>query len=155
MVEPGTTVSIAGTGVPAESAGRGGIAASARLADSAGVFGAIFAALCCAGTPLLLSVLAAVGLSFLRSDAILWPLMGLSLAVALWGFWAGRRLHGAIGPIALALMSAIALTAGVIFVHGPPAMMLIYFGAVGLLLATLWNILLRRHCVSRNTARPA
>ena len=83
-----------------------------RVADSAGVIGAIFAALCCAGAPLILSVLATVGLSFLRTDAVLLPLMGLSLAVALWGFWTGRRVHRAIGPIAVALLSAIALTAG-------------------------------------------
>ncbi|HEV2017624.1 MAG TPA: MerC domain-containing protein, partial [Gemmatimonadaceae bacterium] len=70
-----------------------------RIADSAGTFGAIFAALCCAGAPLVLSVLAAIGLSFLRTDAILLPLMGISLAIALWGFWMGRRLHGASGPL--------------------------------------------------------
>ena len=96
-----------------------------RIADSAGTFGAIFAALCCAGAPLIVGVLATIGLSFLRTDAILLPLMGLSLAVALWGFWMGRRLHGASGPLWLAVVAAVALVAGVVFVHGPPAKALI------------------------------
>ena len=69
-----------------------------RFADGAGVVGAVFAALCCAGLPLIVSVLASVGLSFLRTDAILLPLMALSLAVALWGFWDGCRMHGRQDP---------------------------------------------------------
>lgn len=119
---------------------------SLSIADSAGVFGAIFAALCCAGAPIILSVLAAVGLSFLRKDAILLPLMFVSLAVALWGFWAGRRLHGAPGPISLAIAAAAALSAGVVFVHGLPAKVLIGLGAIALVVATVWNIRLRLAC---------
>ncbi len=125
-----------------------------RIADSAGTFGAIFAALCCAGAPLVVGVLATIGFSFIRTDAILLPLMGLSLAVALWGFWAGRRLHGASGPLWLAAVAAVALVAGVVFVHGPPAKVLIGMGAVGLVAATVWNILLRRACAS-GSLRPA
>lgn len=115
-----------------------------RIADSAGTFGAIFAALCCAGAPLILSVLAAVGLSFLVTDAILLPLMGLSLSIALWGFWRDRRLHGRATPLLLAIVASLALVAGVVFVHGSPAKALIGMGAVGLVAATVWNILLRR-----------
>jgi hypothetical protein len=36
-------------------------------ADGAGVLGAVFAVLCCAGTPLIVSALAGVGLSGLRN----------------------------------------------------------------------------------------
>ncbi len=125
-----------------------------RVADSAGVVGAVFAALCCAGMPLILSVLAAVGLSFLRTDAILLPLMGLSLVVSLWGFWIGRKLHGANGPLSLAVAGSIALVAGVVFVHGPPAKMLIGVGALALVVATSWNIVLKKTCVVRGTDQP-
>lgn len=117
-------------------------------ADSGGVIGAVFAALCCAGTPLIVSALAALGLSFLRQDRILWPLMLASLAVALWGFWQGRRMHGSAGPFLLGLAGAAALTAGVIFVHGFPAMELIAAGAVTLVVATIWNIAARRSCTT-------
>ncbi len=110
-----------------------------RLADVAGALGAVFAALCCAGTPLIVGALAAVGLSFLRRDAILWPLMFTSLGVSLWGFWSGRRTHRATGPLVLATAGATALVAGVVVIHGFPAKQVIWAGAAALVVATLWN----------------
>ena len=122
-----------------------------RLAiiDSAGALGAITAALCCAGTPVIVGALGAVGLSSLRRDAILWPLMLVSLAVALWGFWMGWRLHRRLGPMAFGTIGAISLAAGVIVVHGPPAMQMIYGGGFLLVAATAWNV------VARSRARVA
>lgn len=119
-----------------------------RLADSGGVLGAIFAALCCAGTPFIVAGLSAVGLGFLKNDAILWPLMFASLAVALWGFWIGRRVHGLFGPLVLATVGAIALVAGVVFIHGFPAMQVIWTGVAALIVATFWNISARRRCAT-------
>jgi mercuric ion transport protein len=112
--------------------------------DSAGVLGAVFAALCCMGAPIIVGVLGAVGLSSLRQDAILWPLMFLSLGVALWGLARDQRRHGAVGPLVLAVGGAVALVAGVVFVHGPPARAVIYGGALALVVATGWNIVVRR-----------
>ena len=114
------------------------------IADSAGVLGAVLAALCCAGTPIIVSALAAVGLSVLRKDAILWPLMLGSLAVALGGFWRGVQVHHQAGPIVLGFIGAVSLALGVIVVHGPPAMEMIYGGAVALILATGWNMWVRQ-----------
>jgi len=93
---------------------------------------------------MILSGLAALGLSFLRTDAILLPIMGISLLIALWGFWSGRQIHGESGPLALAIAGAIALVAGVVFVHGMPARVLIGIGAFALVIATVWNVGLRR-----------
>lgn len=115
-------------------------------ADGAGVVGAVLAALCCAGTPIVVSVITAVGLGFLRNDAILWPLMLASLAIALWGFWRGRLMHHESLPLLIAVAGAISMACGVIFVHGPVARPMIYVGAAMLLAATLWNTLLRRAC---------
>lgn len=123
-----------------------------RVADTAGVFGAILAALCCAGTPVIIGVVTALGLSFLRKDAILWPLMLLSLTVALWGFWRGYQCHRRVGPFLSGSIGAASLAAGVIVVHGFPAMEMIYGGAIVLVIATLWNILLRRR-VARSGLR--
>lgn len=132
---------------PAPPAARpAAVGRATRLADGAGVLGAVFAALCCAGTPIIVSALAAVGLSFLRNDAILWPLMFGSLAVALWGFWRGRQVHGSAGPLGLAAAGAAALIAGVVFIHGFPAKQVIWAGAAALVAATLWNVSLRRRC---------
>ncbi|HSU92864.1 MAG TPA: MerC domain-containing protein [Gemmatimonadaceae bacterium] len=111
--------------------------------DSAGVLGAIVAALCCAGTPMIVSALAALGLSALRRDAILWPVMLGSLLLALWGFWRGFRMHRTAGPLALGILGALALTSGVIVVHGPAAMPMIYAGSVALVVATFWNVAVR------------
>ena len=123
-----------------------------RLADGAGVLGAVFAALCCAGLPLIVSVLASVGLSFLRRDSILWPLMFASLAVAVWGFWQGRRTHGSAGPLGLAVAGAVSLVVGVVFVHGFPAKQMIWAGAVALIAATAWNVQARRACARDGVA---
>jgi mercuric ion transport protein len=119
------------------------------IADAAGAGGAIIAALCCAGTPLIVSALAATGLTFLRKDAILWPLMLVSLAVAVWGFWQGRVQHRRSGPLVLGSFAATSIAGGVIVVHGPPAMKMIYGGALVLVAATLWNVRERRLCQSR------
>jgi mercuric ion transport protein len=113
-------------------------------ADSAGVIGAVLAALCCMGAPIIVGALTAVGLGWIRSDAILWPLMFLSLGVALGGLSSDRRRHRTAGPLVIASVGAIALVAGVVFVHGPPARVLIYAGAIALVVATLWNIVVRR-----------
>lgn len=117
---------------------------SGGLVDVAGVFGAIFAALCCAGTTVVVSVVTALGLGFLRQDALLWPLMIISLVVALWGFWRSARVHQNSGPLLLGSIGAISLASGVIFVHGFPAMQLIYGGALLLVTVTVWNVWLRR-----------
>lgn len=108
-------------------------------AGGAGTVAAACAALCCAGAPIILSVLAATGLGFLRTDAILLPAILVALAVALWGFWKGRALHGSAGPLLLGLAGAVALVAGVVFLHGPLAKACIGAGAIALLLAALWN----------------
>ena len=124
------------------------------VAHGAGVFGAVFAALCCAGTPLIVSVVSALGLGFLRTDRILWPLMLASLLVALWGFWRGRQMHGSAGPLVLGLAGAVALAAGVIFVHGFPARELIAAGSFALVSATAWNLVARRRCGAPRLAAP-
>jgi mercuric ion transport protein len=120
-----------------------------RVADTGGVLGAVCASLCCAGTPLIIAGHSAVGLGFLKNDAILWPLMFISLAVAMWGFWTGRQLHGLTRPLIVALLGAVALVAGVVFIHGSPAMQVIWTGVVALIGATIWNVSARRRCSVR------
>jgi len=123
--------------------------------DAAGVFGAVLAALCCAGTPLIVTGLTALGLGFLRSDGILWPAMLLSLAVAVTGFWTGARTHGRWAPLAIGGLGAISLASGVIFVHGFPAMQMIYGGALALGVGAAWNRYARRSCELMSTRRSA
>ena len=114
--------------------------------DGAGVVGAVLAALCCAGTPFIVSGLDALGLGFLRTDGILWPAMLFALAVAVTGFWLGGRTHGRWGPFVIGGLGAASLAAGVIVVHGFPAMPMIYAGSVALVVGAGWNSYARRNC---------
>jgi hypothetical protein len=110
------------------------------------VIAATCAALCCAGAPIIVSVLAATGLSFLRNDAILIPVIGVALVIALWGFWRSRRIHESSVPLVVGFLGSIALVAGVVFLHGMIAKVCIGAGAVLLLVATVWNARLPRAC---------
>jgi len=121
-------------------------ASPAQLTDAAGALAAIVAALCCAGTPLIVAALAATGLNALRKDAILWPIMLVSLGVAIWGYWQGHRIHHAREPLIVGVIGALSLSLGVIVVHGFPAMQMIYGGAMLLVAATIWNIVARHRC---------
>jgi len=126
-----------------------------QVAAGAGVSGAVLAALCCAGNSFIVAGLAAAGLTSLRRDAILWPIMLASLAVAVWGFWQGRALHRNAVPLILGSAGAVSLAAGVIVVYGPPAMTMIYGGAAALVLAVLLNIRARRKTAQYAKRGPA
>jgi hypothetical protein len=117
-----------------------------RFAGGAGVVAATCAALCCAGAPIIVSILAATGLSFLRNDAILLPIIGIALGVALWGFWIRRRIHRASGPFILGIVGSVALVAGVVFLHGMSAKVFIGAATIALFAATIWNARLPNAC---------
>ena len=117
-----------------------------QFAGGAGVVAATCAALCCAGAPIIVSVLAATGLSFLRSDAILFPVIAIALIVALWGFWRSRRVHESSAPLILGVLGSIALVAGVVPLHGLVAKIFIGAGTALLLTATVWNARLPAAC---------
>ena len=104
------------------------------------------AALCCAGAPIIVSVLAATGLSFLRSDAILLPVIAIAIAVALIGFWRGRAIHHSATPFMLGVLGSIGLALGVVLLHGFVAKLFIGAGAIALLIATIWNARLIGRC---------
>jgi mercuric ion transport protein len=113
-----------------------------RNLDKIGIGGAAFAALCCLGFPALLAIVSAAGLGFLINDAVLLPLLAISLLITLWGLYSGIRHHhnwsafgiGVVGAVSmgLSIMLGTALLAGV--------------GIAALILASLLNILLRVRC---------
>jgi len=119
------------------------------------VVGAVIAALCCAGTPIIISGLTALGLGFLRRDGILWPVMLLALAVAVTGFWQGVRMHRRWGPLVTGGLGSVSLASGVIVVHGFPAMQMIYGGGLALLVGAAWNGVARRHCALGDSRKSA
>ena len=112
----------------------------------AGAVAATAAALCCAGAPIIVSVLAATGLSFLRSDAILLPVIAVALVVALYGFAKGRSLHGSSLPLIVGVIGSLLLVAGVVPLHGMVSKVAIGSGAIALLVATIVNARLGARC---------
>ena len=115
-------------------------------AGGAGAIAATCAALCCAGAPIIVSVLSATGLGFLRNDAILLPVILIALVVALYGFEKGRRLHGSSVPLIVGIVGSVALVAGVVLLHGMISKVAIGGGAIALLVATIVNARLGARC---------
>ncbi|MFB6275744.1 MAG: MerC domain-containing protein [Halothece sp.] len=106
-----------------------------------GIGGSIFSALCCLGFPALLSLLSAIGLGFLINDAVLLPLLGIFLVIALWGLYSGMRRHGQPWALLLAAISSLILF---VFLFINP--IIAYFGVVGLIAAGLLNLRFRIRC---------
>lgn len=117
-----------------------------RNLDRVGLGGSLFAALCCLGFPALLSVVSAVGLGFLINDAVLMPLLLVSLGASLVGLHFGVRHHGSWLAFGVGLASA-ASTFLFIFVwfNG----LLAGAGVAGLVAASLLNVRLRMRSESR------
>lgn len=109
--------------------------------DKFGIVGSVIAALCCLGTPAMLSIVAAMGLGFLISDAILLPLLATFLLVTLWGLALGRKRHGRIGALFLGAASALLLFVSVLLAAARP---LAYLSIAGLVAASVLNVMLAR-----------
>ena len=123
-------------------------ALASRRASFGGVLGSGFALLCCAGAVPVLGLLSAIGLGFLINDAVLVPLLLLSLGLTGWGLLQGRRCHGRHSALPLGLGGA-ALTVGGLYLWLPLAF--VGFGAV--MLASVWNLRLLRTCtISSSTS---
>lgn len=109
--------------------------------DKAGILGAVFAALCCLGVSAVLSVVTAIGLGFLINDAVLLPLMFVSITVVLWGLTSGWRRHGR--PAAL-ILGAVASAGLATFSFLAPSRLLAFISIALLIGASLMNVALLR-----------
>ncbi len=110
--------------------------------DKIGPLGTIFAALCCIGTPALLAFLSSIGIGFIINDAILLPLLVLFLAVSLMGLYYSYKSHGERWPLILGGISSLFI---VLFVYGWFLKPMVYLGLAGIIAASVWNIVLKRH----------
>ncbi len=104
-----------------------------------GSLGAMAAALCCAGVPAVLGALSAAGLGFVVNDLILFPLVLVSLGVALWGLGRGVSRHGLRRVLVLGSLGAVLLMVG-IFLYP-----LVYAGVAAMLGAAVWNAVALRN----------
>ncbi|TAN02154.1 MAG: MerC domain-containing protein [Rhodanobacteraceae bacterium] len=98
------------------------------------LLGALFAAACCLGLPLLLSALSVAGLGFLIHDAILIPLLVAFVVLNLWLLWRTTGGHADRRPFGLGVIGGLLAVIG-LYIHPSAA-------ALGLLLlvaASGWN----------------
>lgn len=110
-----------------------------RNLDKIGIGGAVFAALCCLGFPALLAVVSALGAGFLINDAVLLPLLGVSLLITLWGLYSGTRHHHRWSAFGIGIAGAILMILSISLGKG------LYAGAgiAALIVASVLNIILR------------
>src|SRR6516162_3825252 len=82
-----------------------------RQVDKIGVagslFGSLFAGLCCLGPPALISILSAIGLSFLINNAILQPMLIVFLLMSVFGLVLGMRHHGNPWALIIGVLGAV------------------------------------------------
>lgn len=109
--------------------------------DKVGILGATFAALCCLGLSAVLSVVTAVGLGFLIKDAILLPLLILSLAITLWGLLSGWRRHHNGAALVLGVLASAAL---IVFSYFRPSRPLAFSSIAALVAASVLNVVFLR-----------
>lgn len=103
-----------------------------------GSFGGAFAGLCCAGTPLILAFLTGIGLGFLINDFILFPLLFIFLGFMFYSLYVNKKKHKNTIPIIIGIISTIILSIGIFYT------LIIWFGVVGLFIATIWDYFLIR-----------
>ena len=109
--------------------------------DKVGIFGSLFAALCCLGVPAVVTAASAIGLGFVINDATLMPMMGVSLAVILIGLGFGFRHHHKPWPLGLAVLGGALLALSAFVWHArPPA----YMALALLVAASVLNVVLAR-----------
>jgi mercuric ion transport protein len=122
------------------------------VAESAGLVGATVSALCCLGTPAIVSLLAAVGLGFLINDAVLVPLLLGSLLLVLWGLASGWRRHRRPTALIIGVAAAPLLFAFSVVVPSQP---MAYVSIAALIGATVVNAIhtrrARRHSLHAST----
>ncbi|AGG90847.1 MULTISPECIES: MerC domain-containing protein [Rhodanobacter] len=98
------------------------------------LLGALFAAACCLGLPLLLSALSAAGLGFLIHDAILIPLLAAFVALNLWLLWRATGRHARRQPFVLGVFGGVLAVVG-LFIHPLAATL----GLLMLVTASFWD----------------
>jgi mercuric ion transport protein len=109
--------------------------------DKVGILGATFAALCCLGISAVLSVVSAIGLGFLIHDAVLLPLLIISLLVTVWGLLSGWRRHHQPSALIVGVIAALSL---LVFSFVYQSRLLALISIAALVAASGMNVILLR-----------
>lgn len=98
------------------------------------LLGALFAAACCLGLPLLVSTLSLAGLGFLIHDAILIPLLAAFVALNLWLLWRTTGRHADRRPFWFGVIGGVLAVIG-LYVHPLAAAL----GLLLLVVVSFWD----------------
>lgn len=119
--------------------------------DRVGIIGATIAALCCLGLPAILSVLTAIGLGFIVNDAVLAPLLIVSLALIVWALVRGFRRHGNATALVIGSAASLILVMATLIW---PLRSAAYASIVALVLASIANVVLWTPTVGMSRSGP-
>lgn len=114
--------------------------------EKLGAIGSLVTLACCLGFGPILAMLSAVGAGFLINDAILAPLLIGFLVLGGVGLWLSRRKHCRWGPLLVHGVSAVAMFVFTFVAYFQP---LIWLGVVGLITASVWDVVLGRHAACK------
>lgn len=117
--------------------------------DKAGLIGSVVTLACCLGFAPVLAALSAIGVGFLINDAVLAPLLLGFLVLGGVGLWLSRRKHCRWEPLGLHAVSAASIFVFTFVAYFQP---LIWLGIVGLIGASVWDVVLSRRaaCATPN-----
>ncbi len=123
------------------------------LEQLSGLIGTGFAASCCLGLPLALSMLGATGLSFLAKDAYLFPLFVGFLALTVWLLFRSSGRHDNRKPFWLGLLGSVIASVfmWLVMTGIKPILLLVYLGIALLIVATLWDFFNARKAAACTT----
>lgn len=115
-----------------------------------GVIGTVIAALCCLGTPVIVSIIASMGIGFLLTDSILVPILLLFLG---WLGWTQRRAmaqHQHRGPLIGTAIATILMLVGIFVLP-----LLIVLGLLVVVGSQVWDLRLLSQWKSHATGKHA
>lgn len=111
-----------------------------------GLAGAIFAALCCIGTPALLTILSSIGAGFLINDSVLLPLLAFFLTLNIIGLRLTYRIHRNLWPM---ILGGLASAAIVVFIYGWFFRPGLYLGLGVVVANSVWNAVMKKGCETK------
>ena len=116
--------------------------ALSKYLERIGIAGSVVSVLCCLGVSAVVSLLSALGLSFLINDAVLAPLLVAFLGLTIAGLAIGWRRHRR----PWAFLAAVAVGVCLFwFSFVSPSRALAYVSIAGLVMASLLNVFYGKH----------
>ena len=110
-------------------------------ACGAGIVG-ILCPLC---LPAIAALLSSIGLGFVVSTTVIWPVLGFFVLLLLLGLVWGYKRHGNVWPLIIGILGIIAIPAGNYIVMARP---LTYIGVAVVVASALWNLTLDKKTIS-------